>query len=156
LFAADEDRRDPGVANSGKRASANTRLWSWTVFVRGTGGGGAVLEGGETEVVRRVPERRFPESRRKAYYSHVDPRASAATGKEGLEEVGWTKGLELAKWHGGSGVLIVQPGLHKAREMPRSSLGREVEKELTGRETEPHEIIYFKFYKSQIPSLSKP
>jgi hypothetical protein len=27
--------------------------------------------------------------------------------------------------------------------------------ELTGRETEPHDMIDFKFYKSQIPSLSR-
>ena len=32
---------------------------------------------------------------------------------------------------------------------------RELEKELTGRETEPHEIIYFKVYKSQIPGLNR-
>jgi hypothetical protein len=30
-----------------------------------------------------------------------------------------------------------------------------VEKELTGRETEPHEIIYFKLYKSQIPVVEQ-
>src|SRR5438477_12737186 len=42
-------------------------------------------------------ERRFPESRRKAYYlmsihEHLPPEA-----KNGLKDVGWTKGLELAK-----------------------------------------------------------
>jgi hypothetical protein len=40
--------------------------------------------------------------------------------------------------------------LHKAREMPKEQFKQEVEKELTGRETEPWEIIYFKLYKSQI------
>jgi hypothetical protein len=34
--------------------------------------------------------------------------------------------------------------------MAREELGREVEKELTGRETEPHEIIYFKLYQHEI------
>ena len=34
--------------------------------------------------------------------------------------------------------------------MPREDFRREVEKKLTGRETEPHEIIYFKVYESQI------
>jgi hypothetical protein len=34
--------------------------------------------------------------------------------------------------------------LHKAREMPKDDFRREVEKELTGRETESWEIIYFK------------
>src|SRR5947207_11295819 len=42
-------------------------------------------------------ERRFPESRRKAYYlmsihEHLPPQA-----RKELKEVGWTKGLELAK-----------------------------------------------------------
>src|SRR4051812_22344268 len=42
-------------------------------------------------------ERRFPQSRRKAYYlmsihEHLPPEA-----KRRLKEVGWTKGLELAK-----------------------------------------------------------
>ena len=39
--------------------------------------------------------------------------------------------------------------------MPREQFRREVEKELTGRETEPHEIIYFKLYKSQIPVVEQ-
>jgi len=42
--------------------------------------------------------------------------------------------------------------LHKAREMPKEQFRREVEKELTLRETEACEIIYFKLYKSQIPA----
>ena len=45
--------------------------------------------------------------------------------------------------------------LHKAREMPKEQFRRAVEKELTGRETEPHEIIYFKIYKSQIPVVEQ-
>jgi hypothetical protein len=45
--------------------------------------------------------------------------------------------------------------LHKAREMPKEQFKREVEKELTGRETEPWEIIYFKLYKSQIPVIEQ-
>jgi hypothetical protein len=49
----------------------------------------------------------------------------------------------------------VHPGVHKARSMPREEFKREVEKELTGRETEPHEIIYFKIYKSQIPVIEQ-
>jgi len=30
-----------------------------------------------------------------------------------------------------------------------------VEKEVTGRETESHEIIYFKIYKSQVPIIEQ-
>jgi hypothetical protein len=35
--------------------------------------------------------------------------------------------------------------------MPKEEFKQEVEKELTGRETEPREIVYFKLYKSQLP-----
>src|SRR5947209_18012832 len=45
--------------------------------------------------------------------------------------------------------------LHKAREMPKDEFRREVEKELTGKETEPWEIVYFKLYKSQIPVIEQ-
>ncbi len=39
--------------------------------------------------------------------------------------------------------------------MPKEEFKREVEKELTGRDTEPREIIYFKIYKSQIPVIEQ-
>jgi hypothetical protein len=71
-----------------------------------------------------------------------------------LKEVGWTKGVELAnlatrdRQHFDCAIW-----LHKAREMPTEQFKQEVEKELTGRETEPWEIIYFKLYKSQLPVI---
>jgi hypothetical protein len=39
--------------------------------------------------------------------------------------------------------------------MPKEEFKQEVEKELTGRETEPWEIVYFKLYKSQIPVVEQ-
>jgi hypothetical protein len=45
--------------------------------------------------------------------------------------------------------------MHKARSMPKDEFKRAVEKELTGRETEPHEILYFKVYTSQIPVIEQ-
>jgi hypothetical protein len=39
--------------------------------------------------------------------------------------------------------------------MPKEQFKHEVEKELTGRDTEPAEIIYFKLYKSQIPVVEQ-
>jgi hypothetical protein len=39
--------------------------------------------------------------------------------------------------------------------MPKEQFKREVEKELTGQETEPWEIVYFKLYKSQIPVIEQ-
>ena len=47
------------------------------------------------------------------------------------------------------------PWVHKARFMPREVFRREVEKELTGKEEEPSELIYFKVYKSQIPVIEQ-
>jgi hypothetical protein len=101
-------------------------------------------------------EKRFPESRRKAYYlmsihEHLPPRA-----RKELKEVGWTKGLELAKVARRDGQEFdCATWLHKAREMPKEEFKREVEKELTGRETEPSEIIYFKVYKSQVSVIEQ-
>src|SRR5207249_6084197 len=45
--------------------------------------------------------------------------------------------------------------LHRAREMPKEQFQRAVEKELTGKETEPWKIVYFKLYKSQIPVIEQ-
>ena len=100
--------------------------------------------------------RRFPESRRKAYYlmsihEHLPPQA-----RRELKEVGWTKGLELAKVARRDGQHFdCATWLHKARELPKEDFRREVEKELTGREEEPSELIYFKVYQSQIPVIEQ-
>ena len=45
--------------------------------------------------------------------------------------------------------------LHKARGLPKEEFRREVEKELTGKGSEPWEIIYFKLYKSQVPLVEQ-
>jgi hypothetical protein len=101
-------------------------------------------------------ERRFPESRRKAYYlmsihEHIPPQA-----RKELKEVGWSKGLELAKVaRRDREGFDCATWLQKAREMPKEEFKREVEKELTGKETEPWEIVYFKLYKSQIPVIEQ-
>ena len=39
--------------------------------------------------------------------------------------------------------------------MPKEQFKQEIEKELTGRETEPWEIIYVKLYKSQMPVIER-
>jgi hypothetical protein len=101
-------------------------------------------------------ERRFPESRRKAYYlmsihEHLPPQA-----RKELKEVGWTKGLELAKIaRRDRQQFDCATWLHKAREMPKEEFKQEVERELTGQETEPWEMVYFKLYKSQIPVVEQ-
>jgi hypothetical protein len=99
-------------------------------------------------------QRRFPESRRKAYYlmsihEHLPPQA-----RKELKEVGWAKGLELAKIaRRDRQNFDCATWLHRAREMPKEEFKQAVEKELTGQETEPWEIVYFKLYKSQIPII---
>jgi hypothetical protein len=101
-------------------------------------------------------ERRFPESRRKAYYlmsihEHLPPEA-----RRELKHVGWAKGLELAKLAKRDRQKFdCATWLHKASSMPREQFKREVEKELTGRDEEPSELIYFKVYKSQIPVIEQ-
>ena len=101
-------------------------------------------------------ERRFPGSRRKAYYlmsihEHLPPQV-----RRELKQVGWTKGLELAKLARRDGQGFESATwLHKARAMPKEEFKRAVERELTGRETEPWEIIYLKLYKSQIPVIEQ-
>jgi len=101
-------------------------------------------------------ERRFPESRRKAYYlmsihEHLPPQV-----RKSLKDVGWTKGLELAKLARKQGERFESATwLHKARAMPKEDFKREVEKELTGKDSEPSELIFFKVYKSQIPVIER-
>jgi len=100
--------------------------------------------------------RRFPESRRKAYYlmsihEHLPPQV-----RKRLKEIGWTKGRELAKLARRDGQHFdCAPWVHRARAMPREDFRRAVEKELTGREEEPSELIYFNVYKSQIPVIEQ-
>jgi hypothetical protein len=100
--------------------------------------------------------RRFPDSRRKAYYlmsihEHLPPQA-----RQELKQVGWTKGVELAKLARRDGQdFDCATWLHKARAMPKEEFQQEVEKELTGQETEPSEMIYFRLYKSQIPVVEQ-
>ena len=101
-------------------------------------------------------EKCFPESRRKAYYLMSIHEQLPPQARKQLKEVGWTKGLELAKLARRDGQHFdCATWLHKAREMPKEDFKREVEKELTGKETEPWEIVYFKLYKSQIPIVEQ-
>jgi hypothetical protein len=70
--------------------------------------------------------------------------------------VGWTKATELAKVARRDGQMFdCATWLHKARELPKEEFKREVTKHLTGKETEPWEILYFKAYKSQLPVIEQ-
>ena len=101
-------------------------------------------------------EKRFPESRRKAYYLLAIHEHLTRIPKRQLREVGWTKARELVKVARREGSEFdCAPWVHKAKELPKEEFKREVERYLTGKETEPWEIIYFKLYKSQLPVVER-
>jgi len=101
-------------------------------------------------------EKRFPESRRKAYYLMAIHEHLPRISKPDLKQVGWTKAAELVKVARSDGQRFdCATWLHKARELPKEEFKREVEQHLTGQETEPWEIIYFKLYKSQLPVIEQ-
>ncbi len=101
-------------------------------------------------------ERKFPESRRKAYYLMAIHEQLPHIHKVDLKQVGWAKATELAKVARRDGQRFDSATwLHKARELPKEEFKREVSKHLTGKETEPWEILYFKAYKSQLPVIEQ-
>ncbi len=101
-------------------------------------------------------EKRFPGSRRKAYYLMAIHEKLTRIPKQQLREVGWSKAIELVKVARREGEEFDSATwLHKAREMPKEGFKSEVQRHLTGKETEPWEIIYFKLYKSQIPVVEQ-
>lgn len=96
-------------------------------------------------------ERKFPGSRRKAYYLMAIHEHLPKIPKPQLKLVGWSKATELVKVaRRDRDQFDCATWLHKATELPKEQFKREVEKHLTGQETEPWEIIYFKMYKSQL------
>ncbi len=101
-------------------------------------------------------EKRFPGVTSKGLLPACDSRASDPSAEAQLREVGWTKARELVKVARREGTEFdCAPWVHKAKELPKEEFKREVERYLTGKETEPWEIIYFKLYKSQLPVVER-
>ena len=101
-------------------------------------------------------EKRFPESRRNAYYLMAIHEHLPRIAKPELKLMGWTKARELVKVARREGQEFdCAPWVHKANSMPRDEFKQEVERHLTGRDTEPHEFLYFKVYKSQLPVIEE-
>jgi hypothetical protein len=101
-------------------------------------------------------EKRFPDSRRKAYYLMAIHENLTRVPKQQLREIGWTKATELAKVARQEGERFESATwVHKAQVLPKEEFKREVERHLTGKETESWEIVYFKLYKSQLPVVEK-
>ena len=101
-------------------------------------------------------ERRFPDSRRKAYYLMAIHENLTRVSKQQLREIGWTKARELAKVARREGERFESaPWVHKAQTLPKEEFKREVERYLTGKETEAWELIYFRLYRSQLPVVER-
>ena len=70
--------------------------------------------------------------------------------------MGWTKARELVRVARAERQNFdCAPWVHKAKEMPREEFKREVERHLTGKETESWEMLYFKVYKSQLAVIEQ-
>ena len=101
-------------------------------------------------------EKRFPGSRRKAYYLMAIHENLTRVPKQQLREIGWTKARELAKVARREGPRFESaPWVHKAQELPKEEFKREVERHLTGRNTEPAELLYFRLFKSQLAVIEQ-
>jgi hypothetical protein len=101
-------------------------------------------------------ERKFPESRRKAYYLMAIHERLHRVGKAELKQVGWSKAVELAKVARRDGQEFdCATWLHRAQELPKEEFKHEVNKHLTGKDSEPWEILYFKAYKSQLAVIEQ-
>jgi hypothetical protein len=99
--------------------------------------------------------RRFPESRRKAYYLMSIHEQLPRQMRKELKQVGWSKAAELAKVARRDGEQFdCANWLHKAQELPTQQFKDEVEKYLTG-DSEPSELIYFKVYRTQLPVIEQ-
>jgi len=96
-------------------------------------------------------EKRFPDSRRKAYYLMAIHEHLPKPISKHLDQIGWSKAAEIVKVARSDGKRFESATwLHKAQSLPKEQLKQEVEKHLTGKDTEPYEIVYFKLYKSQL------
>ena len=93
---------------------------------------------------RRVPREAVSGFAAEAYYlmsihEHLPPQV-----RKQLKELGWAERAGAGQTgQEGQQTFDCAIWLHRAREMPQKQFKQEVEKELTGRETEPWEIIYF-------------
>ena len=101
-------------------------------------------------------EKRFPESRRKGYYLMAIHEHLPRIPKLHLKQVGWSKATELVKVARRDGQQFdCATWLHRAQQLPKEEFKHAVEKHLTGKETEPWEILYFKVYKSQLAVIEQ-
>jgi len=101
-------------------------------------------------------EEKFPDSRRKAYYlMSIHDHLRQIPAPE-IEELGWSKALELAKVARSAGRgFDCATWLHRAKEATKQQLKEEVHKYFTGEDYEPYEMVYFKLFESQVPIVER-
>jgi hypothetical protein len=96
-------------------------------------------------------DKRFPESKRKAYYlMSIHETLPRDSGNE-LSQVGWAKAVELVRVARSEGDRFdCATWLHKAKNLPKEEFRQEVDRHLNGPNREPWEVLHFKLYKSQV------
>src|SRR5690349_13691414 len=100
-------------------------------------------------------ERRFPGSRRKAYYFMAIHEQLPKHLHRELRQIGWSKAAELVKVvHAEGERFDCATWLHKARALPKEEFKQEVQKKLTGA-SEAYDLVYFKIYKSQLKPIEE-
>ena len=101
-------------------------------------------------------EKKFPDSRRKAYYLMLIHEQLPQVPAPEIEALGWAKALELAKVarHEGRGFNSAT-WLHKAKGSSKEEFQQEVHKYFTGEDYEPYEMVYFKLFESQLPVVER-
>jgi hypothetical protein len=101
-------------------------------------------------------ERRFPGSRRKAYYLMSIHEHLPKQARKELKQVGWSKAKDLAKLARRQGQdFDCATWLHKARRLPKDRFAEEIDRVLNGPDAEPSDLIYFRVYKSQVPVIEQ-
>ena len=101
-------------------------------------------------------EKHFPGSRRKAYYFMAIHEHLPKQARPKLKQVGWSKAIELVKVARSDGKKFnCATWLHRAASLPKEEFKREVNRHLTGKDTEPWEMLYFKVYTSQLEVIEQ-
>jgi hypothetical protein len=96
-------------------------------------------------------EKRFPQSRRKAYYLMAIHEQIPKPIRHEIANVGWTKAKELVKVVRHDGEFFDgATWLHSAKHLSKDDFKLAVERHITGKNVEAWDLLYFKVSKSQI------
>ena len=101
-------------------------------------------------------QKRFPESRRKAYYVMAIAECLQRIPEARLRAIGWSKGKELARIARHEGKDFDSAiWLHRAEAMKAEEFKREVSRQVKGRAVEARDIIYFSATKDQLTVIEQ-